>query len=127
MNLLLDTHALLWWLADDPALGTDARAAIADPDSTVYVSAVSAWEIAIKQAVGRLDAPSDLDRVIEDSGFEELPITTRHALAAGWLPQHHADPFDRMLVAQALLERLTLVTGDGRIEPYGIPTLAANR
>lgn len=127
MNLLLDTHVLLWWLADDPTLGVEARAAIADPESVVYVSAASAWEIAIKQALGRLDAPSDLDRVLEVSGFEELPITVRHALGAGWLPRHHTDPFDRMLIAQAALERLTLVTGDVQIAPYGVPTLPAER
>lgn len=127
MNLLLDTHALLWWLADDPALGSEARAAIADPASTVYVSAASAWEVAIKQALGRLDAPADLDRAVEASGFDELPITVRHALAAGWLPPHHTDPFDRMLISQAMLERLTLVTSDGRMAAYGVATLPAGR
>lgn len=125
MRLLLDTHALLWWLADDPALSHDATAAIADPHSSVFVSAATAWEIAIKQALGKLEAPSDLERQLELNRFESLAITVSHASAAGTLPRHHDDPFDRMLVAQALAEGLTVVTRDPRIGRYGVPTLPA--
>ena len=124
MRLLLDTHALLWWLADDDRLGRSARDAIADAD-VVVVSAVSAWEIAIKQAVGKLTGPRDLAGEIRANGFTELPVTSAHALAAGELPPHHSDPFDRMLVAQARLEDLTLVTRDPRLAEYGIAHLRA--
>lgn len=125
MRLLLDTHVLLWWLANDPALGEEARAGISAPGSSVCVSAATAWEISIKQALGKLDAPSDLARQIELHRFEPLPITVSHAYAAGALPRHHEDPFGRMLVAQAVAEGLTLVTRDPRISLYGVGTLPA--
>ncbi len=125
MRLLLDTHVLLWWLADDPSLVDKAKSAIADPGSAVFVSAASAWEVAIKQALGKLDAPSDLEQQIEVNRFEPLSVTISHAYSAGTLPRHHDDPFDRMLVAQAITERLTIVTRDPRLSPYGISTLAA--
>jgi len=125
VNLLLDTHALLWWLADDAGLSRAARASIGDPNHIVYVSAVTAWEISIKRALGKLDAPSDLAAAVSASGFQELPITIAHAMAAGQLPNMHSDPFDRMLVAQAMLENLTLVTRDERIASYQIPMIEA--
>lgn len=125
MNLLLDTHALLWWLADDPQLSAEARAAVGDAQNVVCVSAATAWEIAIKKAAGKLEAPKDLMAAISASGFQHLPITIAHALAAGQLPNHHSDPFDRMLVAQARLENLTLVTRDERIAKYRVGTLPA--
>lgn len=125
MNLLLDTHALLWWLADDPALLSEASAAIASPDNGVFVSAASAWEISIKMRLGKLDAPGDLAAVVQQSELTPLVITLEHADAAGALPPIHADPFDRMLVAQAQLEDLTIATRDPRISQYGVPILAA--
>jgi PIN domain nuclease of toxin-antitoxin system len=98
VRLLLDSHVLLWWLADSPRLGDPARRAIAEPASDVLVSAASIWEIAIKQALGRIDAPADLaDRVAD--GFDELPISWTHARRAEALPRHHDDPFDRVLIA----------------------------
>jgi PIN domain nuclease of toxin-antitoxin system len=125
VNLLLDTHAFLWWLADDPKLGERARQAIADGSALVHVSAATLWEIAIKQALGKLNVESaDLAAEIPANGFVELPITGRHALRAGGLPRHHDDPFDRMLVAQALDEGLTLVTRDPALEAYELSTLA---
>jgi PIN domain nuclease of toxin-antitoxin system len=123
MSLLLDTHILLWWLSDDRALPPLARDAIADPDAVVVVSAATAWEIAIKKSAGRLVAPDDLLSMLEDNDFDELPITASHALVAGGLPPHHADPFDRMLIAQAQTDSLTLVSVDRRFPAYGVDLL----
>ncbi len=124
MRVLLDTHALLWWLADDAQLDRRAVDAIAEAD-VVAVSAVSAWEISIKQALGKLSGPADLASELRGNGFTELPVTVDHALAAGALPPHHSDPFDRMLVAQAGLAGLTLITRDPRLSAYGIAILRA--
>ena len=125
MRLLLDTHVLLWWLADDPSLGEEARAGISDPGSSVFVSAATVWEISIKRALGKLEAPPDVVHQIDLSNFEPLSMTVSHAYAAGALPRHHDDPFDRMLVAQAMAEGLTLLTRDPRINLYGVTTLVA--
>ena len=126
MTLLLDTHVFLWWIDDAPELGPAARDAIADPQALVLISAASAWEIAIKVVLGRIRIHSDdVRRAIHESGFTELPVRVEHGLAAGALPPHHRDPFDRMLVAQAQVERLTLVTRDRRIEPYDVKVLWA--
>ena len=125
MRLLLDTHVLLWWLANDPSLGEEARAGISDPSSSVFVSAVTVWEVSIKQALGKLEAPPDLLGQIELNRFEPLSITVSHAYPAGALPRHHDDPFDRMLVAQAMKEGLVLLTADPRMSRYSVATLAA--
>lgn len=124
MRLLLDTHALLWWLDDDARLEKSAVDAIAGAE-LVAVSAASAWEIGLKQAIGTLRGPDDLSAELATNGFTELPVTVAHALAAGALPPHHSDPFDRMLVAQSQLEGLTLVTRDDRLGAYGIAHLRA--
>lgn len=126
MIALLDTHALLWWLFDDPRLGPEARDVIGDPANVVFVSAVSVWEIAIKRAVGKLEAPHDVPDRIDDAGFERLPVGFDHAERVGTLPRHHGDPFDRLLIAQALVEGATLVTSDRRIHDYEVPRLAAS-
>lgn len=117
-RLLLDTHVALWWWANDKQLGLTAREAIADA-SLVFISAASAWEIAIKSALGRVRLPQSFAEGVRGSGFIELPVGFNHAAAVEFLPSHHADPFDRMLLAQAKVERLVLVTHDRQFEPYG--------
>ena len=124
MRLLLDSHAFLWWLVDDSRLKDVARREISDPESLVYVSAATIWELTIKAALGRLESgDTDLVEEIAENGFVELAITARHAEHAGRLPRHHDDPFDRMLVAQAVAEGLTCVTRDPEFSKYGVPTL----
>lgn len=125
MRFLLDTHVLLWWLANDDTLGAEVRESISSPYSSVFVSAATVWEISIKRTLGKLEAPSDLLYRIESNRFEPLPMTSSHAQAAGALPRHHDDPFDRMLVAQAMQENLTLLTRDPRVGPYGVDTMRA--
>ena len=124
MRLLLDTHVLLWWLAESPKLPKTIKARIAEAE-IVYVSAASVWEMAIKAAIGKLDAPDDLEEQLPQHRFEQLPVSVSHALAVAKLPHHHADPFDRMLVAQASFESLTLVTADPQLAVYGVPVLRA--
>ena len=124
MRLLLDTHALLWWLADE-GLTPQARDAIADPANLVAVSAASAWEISIKKALGKLAAPDDLEQQVQTGGLVQLPISIAHGTAAGQLPHHHEDPFDRMLIAQAFAEGMTIVTRDKRFNDYGVAVLPA--
>ena len=124
-RLLLDTHVLLWCLSAASKLTDDARAAIIDPRNDVFVSAVTAWEIVVKRAKGRVTAPDNLLAVVEARGFTQLPLTFQHAEQAGNLPMHHRDPFDRFLVAQAQAEGLILVTRDARIPLYGVRTMTA--
>ena len=124
MTLLVDTHILLWWLSDDPMLPAAAREAISSSDNEVMVSAAAVWEIAIKKAVGRLDAPDDLLEVLITNDFQTLGITAAHALLAGGLPPYHADPFDRMMIAQAHARDLTLVSVDERFLQYDVKLLA---
>lgn len=123
MNLLLDTHAVLWWVGGE-SLSAEAEAAVADPENLVCVSAATVWEISIKQALGKLTVEGDLDAALAED-FEPIPITFDDARRAGALPGHHRDPFDRMLVAQALGRELTLVSRDRRLDPYGVPVLRA--
>lgn len=129
MNLLLDTHVLLWWPADDARLGRRARTVIAAPSNTIWVSAASAWEIAIKTALGRLRLPGPpaeiLPAALADNDFRPLPIAVAHALAAGALAPVHGDPFDRMLIAQASTDGLTIITADALIARYAVPVLPA--
>lgn len=123
MNLLLDTHIILWWLDDNPSLSEKARNAIGDPDNLVIISAAVIWEIRIKQALGKLKIAAGFYDVIKRQGFEMLSITPDHAYAVGNLPKHHSDPFDRILIVQAKLERLTLVTQDAVFKKYQISLL----
>lgn len=124
MRLLVDTHVLIWW-ADDKPIGRDAGEAISDPANDVWVSAATIWESEIKTALGKLAVDGDLVESARDNGFAELAVTFEHALAAGRLPSHHRDPFDRMLIAQAQLEGFTVVTRDPAFRDYDVPLLAA--
>ncbi len=123
-RLLLDTHVLLWWLVGSPELSSELRETI-DTELEVYVSSASVWELSIKKASGKLTLPDDLTDWIRRGGLSELPITLQHGDLAGRLPLIHRDPFDRMLVAQALAERLTLVTHDRLIQKYDVQILEA--
>jgi PIN domain nuclease of toxin-antitoxin system len=123
--LLLDAHALLWWLGDEPKLSGAARAAIADPANDTLVSAATVWELAIKQGLGRLEIAADLVAELDRVGFSRLPVTLEDGAAAGALPPHHRDPFDRMLVAQAQRLDALVVTRDRAFAAYGINVLTA--
>jgi len=123
MNLLLDTHVVLWWLDDCPSLSDKARAAIADNNNLIVLSAVVIWEIRIKQALGKLEITPNFYAVIKQQGFEMLSVSPDHADAVGDFPMHHRDPFDRILLAQAKLENLTIVTHDAIFQKYGTPVL----
>lgn len=125
MRLVLDTHVLLWALGDPDELSGEARAAIVEPENLVAVSAASTWEISIKRALGKLKAPRDLVGALAASGFSALPITAEHTVAAGGLPARHRDPFDRMLVAQARIEGLVVVTRDPSFGLYRVDVLSA--
>lgn len=124
LQLLLDTHAFLWWLAGDEALSRAARLAIATQDTPVFVSAASAWEITTKHRLGKLPGVEPvvlkLEETIIGQGFTPLPISLRHARVAGALPGPHRDPFDRMLMAQAMLDGLTLISNEHAFDSYGV-------
>jgi PIN domain nuclease of toxin-antitoxin system len=121
-RLLLDTHVFLWWKENNPQLNLPAREAIATAN-VVFVSAASAWEIAIKSRLGKIRLPRPFSEGVDDSGFIELPIQFDHAAAVEILPPHHNDPFDRMLLAQAVVEKLVIVTHDRVMESYGAPII----
>ena len=125
MNLLLDTHVLLWWLDDYATLSKKAKDAISHGKNLVLISAVVIWEIRIKQSLGKLELPHNFWKVLDSQPFEHLDITVEHAHAVGDLPAYHRDPFDRMLVAQTKVERLTLMTRDIHLRKYKIPLIEA--
>ena len=124
-RLLLDTHVLVWWLRDAGELGEQAKKLIAARQNRVYVSAVSLWDIQIKHNIGKITAPEEMLEIVEEEGFEILNITGRHAEQIGNLPDHHRDPFDRMLIAQAQVEGLMILTSDKQINMYGVGTIRA--
>ena len=124
-KVLLDTHVLLWWLADHPKLGEKSRKIITDERNDIFVSAVSIWEIAIKKNKGLLKAPDNIDAIVEDEGFSKLAISLFHGEQAGSLENIHRDPFDRMLIAQAQAEGLELLTDDKTIPKYGLRVIDA--
>jgi PIN domain nuclease of toxin-antitoxin system len=119
LRLLLDTHILLWWVANDPSLSPTAAALIRDPENMVFISAVSLWEIWLKQSLGKLRLPVGFEEKLQMEAFENLPLTAAQTRQVATLPWHHRDPFDRMLVAQARTEHLILLTADAVIGGYG--------
>ncbi|MBH8553169.1 type II toxin-antitoxin system VapC family toxin [Nostocaceae cyanobacterium CENA357] len=121
MGFLLDTHVLLWWLANDPKLPTDVQEILRNPVNDSFVSAATIWKIAIKTSLGKLKQPNDLLAVIRDNQFQVLGISAEHCLKVGSLPWHHKDPFDRMLIPQALVESLTIITVDQKFRLYDVP------
>ncbi len=127
MKLILDTHMWLWWTTADPKLSSGAAAAIADPGNDVYFSVASAWEIAIKFALGKIALPSDPETYVMSrlsaQKFDVLDVKAEHALAVARLPHHHRDPFDRLLIAQAEIERMTLVSADPLLARYGVAAI----
>jgi PIN domain nuclease of toxin-antitoxin system len=124
VRLLLDTHAFLWWVEGEPALGRRARAAVADPDNEVFLSIASCWELAIKLSLGKLRLNEDIERFIPEqltrNGFALLGVEFRHVARVADLPFHHRDPFDRLLVAQALQDDLAIVSVDRVLRKYGV-------
>jgi PIN domain nuclease of toxin-antitoxin system len=123
LTLLLDTHAALWWLRDDDRMGEEAARRLTAGTDDVLLSAAVVWEIAVKRSLEKLDAPAAYLSLLLDGGARALPITLEHAAAVERLPWHHRDPFDRMLVAQAQVERATLVSGDPALAAYGVPVV----
>lgn len=123
MNFLLDTHVFLWTLGEANRLDPKAACAIQDTNHSVFVSAATSIEIAIKSALGKLEAPNDLEDEVGLRGFSHLPVRFRHGAALRSLPVHHQDPFDRMLIAQAILEGLTIITHDRKFEAYPVEIL----
>ncbi|MBL8295373.1 MAG: type II toxin-antitoxin system VapC family toxin [Bryobacterales bacterium] len=119
MRILLDTHLILWWLLDSPSLSEQARTLISFPENTVFVSAVSFWEIWLKVSLGKLRLPADFEARFAAEYFENLPLTSAQTREVATLPWHHRDPFDRMLVAQAKTEEMTLLTADEVVTLYG--------
>lgn len=118
MNILLDTHMILWWLNNDPLLPEFSRNLISDSDTICFISSASIWEISIKSALGKLEIPDDYLEELRDEGFLELPIRWEHARMVKELPLHHRDPFDRILIAQSNREKLFLLTVDDEIKQY---------
>jgi PIN domain nuclease of toxin-antitoxin system len=125
VKILLDTHLLLWWLGGGSRLPQTARRLVADPENTVFVSAVSLWEIWLKRSLGKLQLPDNFEEVLAAESFESLPLTCEQAREVARLPWLHRDPFDRMLVAQARVSRLRLLTADEIVASYGDPVLLA--
>ena len=125
MNLLLDTHVLLWCLGAPHRLARETRKKIEKPETVVFVSAASAWEIEIKRALGKLKVPDDLAEQLQEKRFTELPVRVRHVAELRSLPELHRDPFDRMLVAQAIAENLAIVTSDDKLKAYAAKTIDA--
>ena len=127
MRALLDTHAFLWWITDDPRLSTRVREVIADGRNILYFSAASGWEIAIKAGLGRLRIPENLERFLTEelaqNAIQVLPVYLSHALRVYTLPLHHRDPFDRLLISQALLRKLPVLTADPQIAIYPVDVI----
>lgn len=125
MSYLLDTHTLIWWLEDNSTLTTEARKIISNLNNLIFVSPVNTWEISIKKALGKINAPDNLEQVILECGFDSLNINIKHTIFVEQLENYHDDPFDRLLISQAVIEGLTLITRDSKIAQYKIPIVTA--
>tara|TARA_B100000446_G_scaffold161750_1_gene161633 strand:+ start:448 stop:834 length:387 start_codon:yes stop_codon:yes gene_type:complete len=124
-RILLDTHVLIWWMSGDEQLGLNAQKHISSTENSIYVSSASVWEMSIKQQLGKLSVPDDIESLVEELGFSALPISLFHGQQAGRLPTHHHDPFDRMLIAQAQAEGLQILTKDEHFLAYGVRLINA--
>jgi PIN domain nuclease of toxin-antitoxin system len=125
LQYLLDTHTLLWWLNNNQTLKESARQIISNSENAIFVSAVTAWEISIKKALGKSDAPNDLEDALKVNNFSHLPITIKDGLSIGALPLYHRDPFDRMLIAQALNRDLIIISRDSLFSQYQVKLILA--
>lgn len=123
MNLLLDTHIVLWWLSDSDKLSKKSRSIISDTNNFIFVSVATGWEISIKKSIGKLTAPDDFSKALQVNAFQPISITLEHAELAGSLPHHHDDPFDRMIIAQGKIENLVVLTHDKHFKLYDIELL----
>ncbi len=125
MKVIIDTHVLLWWLDEPKSLSKEARDVLAQQENIVYVSAASTWEIAIKQSLGKLKIPKGIEVVLEKNSFTELSISILHSRAVAQLPSIHGDPFDRLLIAQTICEKASIITRDKIFSKYHIPVIKA--
>ncbi|MDX6677033.1 MAG: hypothetical protein QOE31_1085 [Solirubrobacteraceae bacterium] len=123
MRLLLDTHAAIWWLSDDPRLGAGAAAQLEDDSNHVLLSAVVVWEVAVKRSLGKLDTPDGFASRLLRAGVVALSVSIEHAAGVELLPHHHRDPFDRLLISQAIIEKATIVSSDDKLRAYDVPVL----
>ena len=122
-RVLLDTHVFLWWLEDNKRLNEQVKSIIENGENEIFVSAVTSWEISIKKSIGKLEAPDDIDAIVEKERFCKLPISLHHGEVAGQLPNYHKDPFDRMLIAQAQVEGLSIITADSIFSDYKVNSI----
>jgi PIN domain nuclease of toxin-antitoxin system len=125
MSYLLDTHTFIWWIEDNLSLSYQSKQIISNPNNLIFVSAVNTWEITIKKSLGKLNVPGNLEEIILQCGFDILPITIKHTLSIEHLDKYHDDPFDRLLISQAIIENLTIITRDEKIIKYKVPYILA--
>ena len=125
MSYLLDTHTFIWWIEDNLNLSYQSKQIISNPNNLIFVSAVNTWEITIKKSLGKLNVPGNLEEIIYQCGFDVLPITIKHTLFIENLDKYHDDPFDRLLISQAIIENLTIITRDEKIIKYKVPYILA--
>lgn len=125
MSYLLDTHTFIWWIEDNLNLSYQSKQIISNPNNLIFISAVNTWEITIKKSLGKLNVPGNLEEIILQCGFDILPITIKHTLSIEHLDKYHDDPFDRLLISQAIIENLTIITRDEKIIKYKVPYILA--
>jgi PIN domain nuclease of toxin-antitoxin system len=125
MSYLLDTHTFIWWIEDNLNLSYQSKQIISNPNNLIFISAVNTWEITIKKSLGKLNVLGNLEEIILQCGFDVLPIAIKHTLFIESLDKHHDDPFDRLLISQAIIENLTIITRDEKIIKYKVPYILA--